>query len=293
MTIPRVVVVGDVIDDILVTIESAPRHNTDTPARIVRSSGGSAANTASWLAHLGIQVDFVGRVGESDLERFTSEFLSQGVTPHLTSHPSAPTGTIVIIVEGESRSMLSDRGANVGLDVSSIDESLLASASWLHLTGYSFFHHPTPTSLHALIYRAAQQGTTVMVDASSSGFLEDFGPALFLQVTSGAKVLRCSEGEASVLGGTGNLATDVSVLGQRYPLVVVTRGDAPVLASEGGRSFEVPVLNPQRSVDPTGAGDAFNAGLLAALVEGSQGAEAIERGIAVAAQCVMVPGARP
>ncbi|MFM1953243.1 MAG: hypothetical protein RL187_452 [Actinomycetota bacterium] len=293
MSGPRVVVIGDVIDDILVTVESTPRHDTDTPARIVRSSGGSAANTASWLAHLGLQVDFVGRVGESDLERFTAEFISQGVTPHLTSHLSAPTGTIVIIVEGESRSMLSDRGANVGLDVSSFDQSLLASASWLHLTGYSFFHHPTPTSLHELILRAADQGTTVMVDASSSGFLEDFGPSLFLELTTGAHVLRCSEDEALVLGGTDDLASCAAVLGAKYPLVVVTRGDAPVVVVEQGRLYEVGVPLPQRSVDPTGAGDAFNAGLLAALVEGSEGAEAVERGIAVAAQCVMVPGARP
>ncbi|MEY2900672.1 MAG: hypothetical protein RL247_838 [Actinomycetota bacterium] len=293
MTGSRVLVIGDVIDDILVTVESTPRHNTDTPAHIVRSSGGSAANTASWLAHLGVQVDFVGRVGESDLERFRSEFINQGVTPHLTSHPSSPTGTIVIIVEGESRSMLSDRGANVGLDVSTLDESLLASASWLHLTGYSFFHHPDPTTLHALIERAAHHGTTVMVDASSSGFLEDFGPSLFLELTAGAHVLRCSEHEALVLGGTGDLASDAVVLGAKYPLVVVTSGDAPVVVVEQGRLHEVGVPHPQRSVDPTGAGDAFNAGLLAALVEGAQGTEAVERGIAVAAQCVMVPGARP
>ena len=63
-------VVGDVIHDILATLSMPLRHNTDTPAQIHRSSGGSAANTAVWLAHLGVDVDFIGRVGAEDGARF-------------------------------------------------------------------------------------------------------------------------------------------------------------------------------------------------------------------------------
>ena len=35
-----------------------------------------------------------------------------GVTPHLQIEPGLPTGTIVILVRGEERSMLTERGAN-------------------------------------------------------------------------------------------------------------------------------------------------------------------------------------
>jgi len=141
VTPPRVLVVGDVIDDILATISLPLRHNTDTPARITRSSGGSAANTAVWLAHQGIGVDFVGRVGEADTQRFLEEFEGAGVQAHLSADSDNPTGTIVIVVEAESRTMLTDRGANTQLDFGGIDPALLDDSSWVHLTGYSMFHH--------------------------------------------------------------------------------------------------------------------------------------------------------
>ena len=50
---PRVVVFGDVIDDIIVTPTGDIRPDTDTPASIVRTAGGSAANSAAWFAWAG------------------------------------------------------------------------------------------------------------------------------------------------------------------------------------------------------------------------------------------------
>ena len=40
---------------------------SDTPAEIVLRPGGSAANTAAWLGHLGVPVVLVGRVGDDAL----------------------------------------------------------------------------------------------------------------------------------------------------------------------------------------------------------------------------------
>ena len=50
MTAGRVVVVGDLINDIVAVPREAIRPDTDTTATIKLSSGGSAANTATWLA---------------------------------------------------------------------------------------------------------------------------------------------------------------------------------------------------------------------------------------------------
>jgi sugar/nucleoside kinase (ribokinase family) len=49
----------------------------------------------------------------------------------------------------------------------------------------------------------------------------------------------------------------------------------------------VPVL------DPTGAGDAFAAGLLAAWLSGAPPAEALRAGVALGARAVQVVGSRP
>src|SRR5690554_3490156 len=108
----RIVVFGDVIDDIVVVPNGPIRDDTDTPSRISHRAGGSAANVASWLGRQGAGVDFVGRVAASDVPRHEEVLAGFGVTPHLVADEELPTGTIVVLVDGDSRSMLTDRGAN-------------------------------------------------------------------------------------------------------------------------------------------------------------------------------------
>jgi sugar/nucleoside kinase (ribokinase family) len=64
----RVLVVGDVALDVLVTPATAPVPGADVPARIRTRPGGAGANTAAWLAHLGrntgIAVTLAARVGD-------------------------------------------------------------------------------------------------------------------------------------------------------------------------------------------------------------------------------------
>ena len=293
MKTPRVLVVGDVIHDILVTLSMPLRHNTDTPAHIHRSSGGSAANTAVWLGHLGVDVDFVGRVGAEDVPRFDNQFVAAGVRAHLSADTEKPTGSIVIVVEGESRTMLTDRGANTELDFGAIDAGLVTQSSWVHLTGYSMFHHSQPEAIPEFISSARGAGAQVMMDASSSGFLEDFGAQRFLECAAEVSLLRCNAEEALMLAGQESVSDSVAVLGERFPTVVVTQGPEGVWVTQGNPPTLVPVTHPLTSVDPTGAGDSFNAGLLAGLTRQESVVNAVGQGIAVAGECITKVGARP
>ena len=289
---PRVLIVGDVMDDVVAVISRPLRSDTDTPARIERTSGGSAANTAVWLAQESVAVDFVGRVGEADCDRFTTEFRSAGVSPYLEADAERTTGTIVIIAQGQSRSMATDRGANVALELSAIPAQALAGASWLHVTGYSFFHHDHAEVMSAFVTEAAHRGVGVMVDASSSGFLEDFGPERFLDLIAPARVLRCNEQEAQILSGSVDVDDAIAMLATRFPSVIVTRGAKGAVVWEDGSShhIEAPHLS---VVDPTGAGDSFNAGILAGLAGGASIFASAQRAIELSARCVTQVGARP
>ena len=64
----RVVVIGDVINDVLVKPTEAITARSDTAAVIRARPGGSAANQAAWMAHLGAEVVFAGRAGARDAE---------------------------------------------------------------------------------------------------------------------------------------------------------------------------------------------------------------------------------
>lgn len=293
MTGSRALVVGDVIDDIIVVPQGPIRPDTDTTASITRHPGGSAGNTAAWLAWLGTPVDVVGRVAAVDVERHAAVFRALGATPHLQIDSDRPTGTIVIVVDEETRTMLTDRGANAGLAAAAIDDGLLRNAGVLHLTGYSLFDAFSLDDLAILTARARAAGATVTFDPGSTGFIADYGVERFRRALAHVDVLLPNLDEGRLLSGHDDRGAVMDALLEHCPAVVLTGGRASVLVGHRGEPVvEVPV-HAQRAVDPTGAGDAFTAGLIDALLRGLSLSEAAGAGVRCAGAAVMQPGGRP
>lgn len=289
----RAVVVGDVIDDIIVVPQGPVRPDTDTTSTISRHEGGSAANTAAWMASLGAPVDFVGCVGAGDRDRHAQALQAHGVTPLLRQHGELPTGTIVIVVDGEQRTMLTDRGANAGLRASDVTDELLAAAKVVHLTGYSLVDAFSAADLGELIERAHAHAAIVTLDPGSAGFIADYGVAAFRSALSGVDVLLPSLDEARLLAGSVADRAIIDALVQIAPAVVLTRGASSVLVARRDAATIEITVDAAAAVDPTGAGDAFTAGLLTALLGGADLVEAARAGVNVAGEAVTRHGARP
>ena len=283
-------VVGDVIDDVIVVPHGPIRSDTDTVSDIRFSAGGSAGNTASWLGHSGTPVTFVGMVGAADVVRHGVEFERYGVTPQLQSHPTLPTGAIIVLVDGERRSMLTERGANDAIDLSAIEVEGFAA---LHLTGYSLFKIVDAAPVVALIARARAAGLEVCVDPGSAGFLADYGVERFLAAIAGATILVPNLEEGQLLTGLTDPTEVAAALSARFPLVALTLDRAGVLlAAAGPPPVSVPAMSTV-IVDPTGAGDAFTAGFLGAYLASGDAVAAAAAGASLASRAVSALGARP
>ncbi len=289
----RIVVFGDIINDIVVVPTGPIRADTDTPSSISHRAGGSAANVASWLGTLGTAVDFVGRVGESDVARHEEVLAGFGVTPHLAGDTEHPTGTIVVLVEGNSRSMLTERGANDFFTADDVADELLQTAALIHFTGYSVYHGQNQDAIGRLFERAVAAGVAVSVDPSSVGSIIDFGAERFLRTVADATVLLPNLDEGRTLTGLDDPLAVVRTLAADFPVVAMTMGDEGVMVAQPG-------VDPARvdavraiAVDPTGAGDAFTAGFLGEWVAHGDAVEAARVGVTVAARAVAAVGARP
>lgn len=289
----RVVVFGDVIDDIVVVPRGPIRVDTDTPSSIRHRSGGSAANASAWLARAGAEVDFVGLVGEGDVERHSADLASAGVTPHLTAHPTLPTGAIVVLVDGQNRTMLTERGANAELGPDDVPDALLDAAALVHFSGYSIFASRDLDAFTRLIQRAGARGVEVSVDPGSAGFLEDFGVERFLDVVDGASILLPNLDEGRILTGLNDPEAIATTLGKRFPLVALTLGETGVVVANRGTECSYRRANKVEILDSTGAGDAFSAGFLEAWLRTRNVEVAADAGIALAALAVTTVGGRP
>lgn len=281
----RIICFGDVIDDVVAIPVGPIRDDTDTPSSIRFRAGGSAANTAAWLGSLGAPVDFVGSVAAADVDRHTA--LLPNVAAYLRADADLPTGTIVVIVEGERRAMLTERGANGKLDPADVTDAMLDAAAVLHIAGHALLND---LGIGDLIARAHAAGTSVSVAPGSAGFIADFGVDAFLSQIAGADILFPSLEEGRLLTGLSD--PEAVALALPAETVVLTLGRDGVAVAHGGvvtfvEAVTVPV------VDPTGAGDAFCAGFLDQWVRTGDPVVSARAGALVASRAVGVIGGRP
>ena len=281
----KILVIGDVIEDVIVIPESEIRPNTDTKSAIHKSMGGQAANVASWLAFFGVQTRFVGCVGLADVRKLEAELDQIGIEAALQSSAKT-TGSLVVLVQGASRSMLTDRGANLDLNLRSIDPTGFAA---VYLSGYSLFGRALG-EIKDFAARVKQAGALLAIDPGSYGYIKDHGLEDFIELISEADLIFPNLEEDQLLGLSGLVALNVVTKGQN--------GAEAHWAS--GQSVEVAGLASE-SIDPTGAGDAFCAGFLASLVAGEGFQElgpelvqmALKSGVEAGSKAVSLVGARP
>jgi sugar/nucleoside kinase (ribokinase family) len=293
---PRVLVVGDVINDTVAKTAAPLVSDADNPAVIRARPGGSAANQAAWMARLGLDVVFAGRVGAEDADFHRRELARFGVEPRLAADESGATGAIVVLVgpDGE-RTMITDRGANLRLKPGDVPATLLDDVALLHLTGYSFFAPGPRAAVLGLISEASRRGVPFTVDPGSSAFLRQLAPGAFLAWTKGAAVCFPNWDEAAVLAGPGedDPRLAAAALARNYGAVVLKLGAAgAVLALADAPPVLIPA-SPAEVRDTTGAGDAFCAGFVAAWLAGAPLAEAGTAAAKAAALAVTALGGRP
>jgi sugar/nucleoside kinase (ribokinase family) len=286
-------VVGDVIDDILVRPKTSIRPNTDTEASIQQSPGGSADNFACWLASLAknTEVNFVGRVNQKDIARHQAVLESYGVRSNLQADPMLPTGSIVVLVEGNDRSFLTDRGANQNLDISQIPDSLFQDL--VYISGYSLLSLDQK-AIKDLIAKAHDHGALVACDPGSAGFIQDFGIKKFLDALEGVDILLPNLEEGRLLSGEDRPEVITAFLAERFSLVALTMGSEGCAIQGKDQSQFLQLAAPKAEVvDSTGAGDAFAAAFLKSYLETKDLEAAGKAGIRQGAIAVTLSGGRP
>lgn len=293
MTVPPVLVLGDVAADVVVRMQEPLTAASDAAASIVTREGGSGANVACWLAASGVEAHFIGRIG-ADPQGLaqTAALRRHGVVPHLAVDGDRATGVVIVLVGADgNRSMISDRGANLTLSPADIPAELFQPRRHLHLSGYALLSEGSrQAALHALLL-ARDHGLTVSVDPSSSQPLRRGGVDRFLQWTYAADICMPNLDEALVMSGEDGAEDAAEALTAFYGEVVVTMGAEGSLWTDGGTPVRAPAA-PATVVDTTGAGDAFCAGFLSAWLAGVPPAGALTSGARLAARAVTWVGAR-
>ena len=286
-----IVVVGDAGLDVVARHDKPLPHGGDARAKIRFTGGGAGANTALWLRSLGADTTLVARIGDDPGGRLVrAELEAAGVRCAFAVDTETPTCCVVVMVDGSGqRSMLADRGANQRFSPADVEAAGLAGASHLHLSGYVLLDPPSRRAGLAALAAAKEAGLTTSVDPQAAAHIID--PAAFLADVRGVDLLMPNTEELVALTGSADPASAKELL-DSVGAVVVTAGLNGASWVDDGGVTTVPAVEAD-CVDSTGAGDAFDAGVLTTWLAGKSTVDILRQGTRLGALAVSQVGPQP
>lgn len=272
--------------------------------RIEVGYGGDTLNTAQHLAELGVATAYLTAIGSDPLSaRMKRAWDAVGIDTRLVATvEGACVGLYAIDVDEHGERSFSywrsHSAARSLFDTTDIDTLLAAAASadWLYLSGItlSLFDAAGRDRIGVLAKAVREHGGRVAFDPNyrPAGWASpDAAIAAFASLAPQiAIVLPSLDDERKLFGG------DAAACFDRWQAwgageAIVKDGGNGAYVRQNGTTLTVPPPRVLRPLDTTGAGDAFNAGFLAAHLGGAPADMAAAAGHERAAQAVMRRGA--
>lgn len=264
----KIVIIGSYLVALVMDVDRIPIKGETVLAHNFREAyGGKGSDMAVQAARLGVPVVFVGCIGDDNFGRAFKRLMDEeGVNRELLFiRPELPTGAGFVIKSSSGHNIITiDIGANRLLSPGDVDQarSRINPASVVLIQ----LEIPLETALHgAKVGR--EQGATVILNPAPA---HDLRPCDL----SSVDILTPNETEARVCLGLApdDPTNDVEIARRLLALgcrsVVMTLGERGSLIVTPDHVTEIPAFFLSRAVDSNGAGDAFNAALAVALLEG-------------------------
>ncbi|PSL03635.1 2-keto-3-deoxygluconate kinase [Haloactinopolyspora alba] len=260
--------------------------------------GGDSSNFAIATARLDGRAGYLTRVGDDRFGRMLLDlWRDEGVdASRVATDPEHPTGLYFIVRDGSAAEFVyrRDGSAAAQLCPEHIPDGWVERARLLHVTGITqAIGRSACDAVFQAVERARAADTIVTYDPNIRPKLWPLHEARAVTRYTAAMcdVVMPNLEEGRLLTGRDDpydIAMELLELGA--PLAVLKMGSAGAVVASAADYTRVPALD-VRAVDPTGAGDTFNAAFAVATVEGRSPAAAALLGSAAAAHVVQGLGA--
>lgn len=247
-----------------------------------RSGGGSAANCVYALAGMGFKCGYIGITGkDEDSDFLMDELEAAGVDVSRVIREDGYCGVCISVVSGSGRTMLIYTNKNDEFEKGKVKS--IPFAEYFHFTSFACTLGDGPLEAQKdIAQQAKRNGSGISFDPGH--IYAKRGQDAFREMIENTDILFVNETEAGLLG-----ANSIKV-----PIVAIKAGErgSRIYWSYAGTKMEA-IIQPHdigKPVDGTGAGDVFDAGFLAARIEGAGPTDSARFGNFVAAKSITKPG---
>ena len=252
------------------------------------ASGGSAANTMSGLALLGVEAGFLSKIGDDEIGRFFEKQMTDShVYPQMLKS-TTPSGRVQALVtpDGE-RTFATCLGAAAEMSADDIRRDLFEGWDILYVEGYLVAN---PTMLDKAVTTAKEAGLKIAIDMASYNVVEESRDYFMQLIENYVDYVFANEKEAFALTGMEPLQA-LDFIASRCDIAVVKVGAKGAYIKRGNDMVTVPPMK-ANVIDTNGAGDMWAAGFMAGFVKGENLAKCGQMGAIVAANVIEVLGTK-
>jgi adenosine kinase len=214
--------------------------------------GGVGANIAGNLALLGEKPLLMGAVGQS-AAAYVADLKALGIDVANVHVSHLPTASFNVITDSEDNQV---GGFYPG---AMLDSDALSFAPWQGQNALMMVSAHAPKGMNRQVQECRDLGLRLVYDPGQQVSDEQTDLKTGLDV---AEILFVNDYELGVLTKKTGLSADE--IKSKVPLVITTLGkEGSVIAGAKVQSpIQIPIAQPDKVVDPTGAGDAYRAGFL-------------------------------
>ncbi|MEM2356242.1 MAG: sugar kinase [Candidatus Bathyarchaeia archaeon] len=274
---PKVIAIGETVIDL---IASKPVSYEEAEF-FQKCFGGAPMNTAIGMARLGVDVGVITAVGDDPFGRFAIKTLRDNFvdTTYVKIKKGLRTTLAFVANEPETgeRKFIFYRKpwcetADSNLTLEDIPLAYVKSAKFLHISGFILSQEPSRSTILQVVKKVKEFGVkisfdpTLRLDVWNS---KEEMHKVYQEILKLSDIASFSKEEAEEILGSSEPKKAVDIaLNIGISLVGLKRGvEGSIIATKNGELIETPAFK-VKAIDTTGAGDAWNAGLLTGLIKG-------------------------
>ncbi|MGX1192409.1 carbohydrate kinase family protein [Metabacillus sp. SLBN-84] len=274
-----VICIGEALIDFYCT---EPDVHLAEGRKFEKQAGGAPANVCAAIAKLGGRASFCGKAGNDPFGQFLKKTLDDAGadTSMLVFDPDYKTTlAFVSLQKNGERDFLFNRGADGFLTERDIDEEKWNQASILHFgSATALLEEPLRSMYLDTMGKAKGMGKFISFDPNYRQDLWKGRESLFISLAQEALKLadfiKMSGEELALISGEESIQAGLDALHKSCSgLIAVTLGSAGTVVSNRKERAAVSSIK-VKSIDSTGAGDAFVGAFLYQLAEGENPREA-------------------